>query len=171
MRGITGDQVGGRSPWFKTVEAFSAPNGQLRSIDNDRSEPLFGVHPGHRVSAAAMIRRHRSNQEAWPVVRVVRSERPRERPRVCGSGFGRPPTSLAKRLPRSQHYNVHRRFPAKPTLRLRHPQVDSTRHEAERVAARAGASKFPRTSAPAWPPALTATQDGRHGRLPTSRPG
>jgi len=45
---------------------------------------------------------------------------------VCGSGFGRPPTSLAKRLPRSQHYNVHRRFPAKPTLRLRHPQVDST---------------------------------------------
>jgi DNA-binding transcriptional MerR regulator len=29
----------------------------------------------------------------------------------------------------------------------------------------------PRTSAPAWPPALTATQDGRFGRLPTSRPG
>jgi len=39
------------------------------------------------------------------------------------------------------------------------------------VAARAGASTFPPTSAPAWPPTLTATQDGRHGRLPESRPG
>ena len=68
-----------------------------------------------------------------------------------------------------RQYNVHRRFLAKFAARLRHPQVDSTRQEADCVAARAGASKFPRTSAPAWPPVLTATQDGRHGRLPASR--
>ena len=49
--------------------------------------------------------------------------------------------------------------------------VDSTRQEAECVAAQAGASKFPRILAPAWPPLLTATRDDRHGRLPASRPG
>jgi hypothetical protein len=42
-----------------------------------------------------------------------------------------------------RHYNVHRIFLAKSTARLRHPQVDATRQEAERVAARAGASEFP----------------------------
>jgi len=49
--------------------------------------------------------------------------------------------------------------------------VDSTRQEAEGVAARAGVSKSPRIMAPAWPSVLTATRDGRHGRPRTSRPG
>jgi hypothetical protein len=49
-------------------------NGQLRPIDNDRSEPLLGTSRARRVSAVAMIRRHGTNQDAWP---VVRSERPR----------------------------------------------------------------------------------------------
>jgi hypothetical protein len=37
------------------------PNGQLRSTDGDRSEPLFGVHRARRVSAATVIRRHGTN--------------------------------------------------------------------------------------------------------------
>jgi hypothetical protein len=45
--------------------------------------------------------------------------------------------------PLQRQYHVHRRFPAKFTARLRHPQVDSTRQKAECVAARAGAWKFP----------------------------
>jgi hypothetical protein len=57
--------------------------------------------------------------------------------------------AVDRRLPRSsigplqRHYNVYRIVLVKSTARLRHPQVDSTRQEAERVAARAGASKFP----------------------------
>lgn len=61
--------------------------------------------------------------------------------------------------PLRRHYNIHRIFPAKPTAELRHAQVDSPRHQAERVAANASAWKFPTaTSALAWS-ALTATQD------------
>ena len=55
--------------------------------------------------------------------------------------------------PRQRRYNIHRILLAKSTARLRHPQVDSTRQKAECAAARAGASKSPRISAPAWPPA------------------
>jgi hypothetical protein len=81
--------------------------------------------------------------------------------------------AINRHLPRSpigplqRQDNVHRIFPAVSAARLRHPQVDSTRQEAEGKAARAGALKFPQPRRAG----LTAPQDGRHGRLPTARPG
>ena len=36
----------GLSPWFKTVEASSAPKWSTAVIYNDRSEPLFGYIEG-----------------------------------------------------------------------------------------------------------------------------
>jgi hypothetical protein len=77
---------------------------------------------------------------------------------------------LARQAAPQPQYHVHRSFLGKSTVRLRHPQVASFRQKAEGTAARAGASTFPPTSASAWPPTLTATQDGRLADSPPSDP-
>jgi hypothetical protein len=68
--------------------------------------------------------------------------------------------------PLQRQYNVHRVFLAKSTARLRCPQVDSIRREAEGAAAQAGASK----SLPDLGAGLTARPDRDPGWSPWPTP-
>jgi len=132
-----------------------------KGAEADSERPRRG-HPGrrHRSLTAAMGNPRRSPRELRGFCPALQA---------CPRGREVAVCWLAKRpCNASTTFSVDSR-PDRPRGYVTR-RVDSIRQEAEGTAARAGASTFPRIPASAWPPTLTATQDGRHGRLPASRP-